>query len=64
MRPFIEYKMNRKIMPSTNKITSSTVPREALLHIDMTLPFVIQAVASAATDVECLFVKADIKDRF
>ena len=49
---------------SVNDTSSPAAPREALDYIGTTLPRIIHAVASAATDTPCLFAKADIKDGF
>ena len=49
---------------SVNDTSSPAAPREALDYIGMTLPRIIHAVASAATNTPCLFAKADVKDGF
>ena len=49
---------------SVNETASTAAPREVLDYIGTTLPHIILAIASAATDTPCLFAKTDAKDGF
>ena len=51
-------------MVSVNETSSLAVPREALDYIGTALPRITHAIATAETNIPCLYTKADIKDGF
>ena len=56
--------MGEERIASVNETSSPAVPREALDYIGTALPRITHAIATAETNIPCLFTKADIKDSF